>query len=104
MRDFVFENNSLPHQDHRTERWFGKETDRFARGSAEQERENMRHCMLLHLRGGRNLYLPPLRDLQLILDIGTGTGSWSIDSTSPLRILALKRTREHNITPVPFSY
>jgi SAM-dependent methyltransferase len=38
----------------------------------------MKHALVLHLCGGK-LHLAPLENPQSILDIGTGTGIWSID-------------------------
>ncbi|ERS96833.1 hypothetical protein HMPREF1624_07042 [Sporothrix schenckii ATCC 58251] len=46
---------------------------------AEQQREDMKHAMMLELTNGR-LYFAPIGDNpQKILDIGTGTGIWAVE-------------------------
>ncbi len=39
----------------------------------------MKHAMVLHLCSGK-LHYAPLDNPQQILDVGTGTGIWPIDS------------------------
>jgi hypothetical protein len=53
----------------------------FPNDEPEQEREDMKHAMIINLCGGR-LHYAPLENPQEILDIGTGTGIWAIDSMS----------------------
>lgn len=51
----------------------------------EQERlDVLHHVFRLTLGGGLCLSQPDLKDPQKILDIGTGTGIWAIDSMSAL--------------------
>ncbi len=45
----------------------------------EQAREDMKHAMIVNLCGGA-LHYSPLQNPQRILDMGTGTGIWAIDS------------------------
>lgn len=46
----------------------------------EQNREDMKHAMLMELTDGKLFYAPIGENPQKILDIGTGTGeSWDID-------------------------
>lgn len=45
----------------------------------EQDREDMKHAMIVHLCDGA-LHNAPLRNPQRILDIGTGTGIWAMES------------------------
>lgn len=54
----------------------------------EQEREDMMHSMILHVCGGK-LHLAPLSNPQEILDIGTGTGIWALDSKPDRKCTAL---------------
>ncbi len=39
----------------------------------------MKHAMIVNLCGGR-LHFSPLENPQHIIDLGTGTGIWAIDS------------------------
>lgn len=45
----------------------------------EQEREDMKHAMVVNLCGGK-LHAAPLENPQRIIDVGTGTGIWALDS------------------------
>lgn len=45
----------------------------------EQDREDMKHAMIVHVCDGA-LHNAPLRNPQRILDIGTGTGIWAMES------------------------
>jgi hypothetical protein len=47
----------------------------------EQNREDIKHAMMLELTGGK-LFYAPLKNPQKIIDIGTGTGIWAIDGLS----------------------
>lgn len=73
IRDFAWENNRRYHK-------YKEGRYSFPNDEPEQEREDMRHAMVLHLCGGR-LHFAPLENPQSILDVGTGTGIWAIDST-----------------------
>ncbi len=45
----------------------------------EQEREDMKHAMVVHLCQGK-LHFAPLDSPHMVLDVGTGTGIWAMDS------------------------
>ncbi|KXH60529.1 methyltransferase domain-containing protein [Colletotrichum nymphaeae SA-01] len=71
IRDFNFENKRRYHK-------FKEGRYAFPNDDAEQEREDMKHSMVVTLCGGA-LHSAPLENPQKILDIGTGTGIWAID-------------------------
>ncbi|KAH8661073.1 S-adenosyl-L-methionine-dependent methyltransferase [Ilyonectria robusta] len=71
VRDYVFENNRRYHK-------FKEGRYLIPNDNEEQEREDMKHALVLHLCGGK-LHLAPLDHPQNILDVGTGTGIWAID-------------------------
>ncbi len=72
VRDYTFENNRRYHK-------FREGRYHFPNDEPEQEREDMKHAMIINLCNGR-LHYAPLESPQTILDIGTGTGIWAIDS------------------------
>jgi hypothetical protein len=72
VRDYSFEHGRRYHKYHE-----GKYL--FPNDESEQEREDMKHAMILNVCGG-HLHYAPLENPQQILDIGTGTGIWAIDS------------------------
>lgn len=72
VRDYEFENNRRYHR-------FQEGRYQFPNDEPEQEREDMKHAMVLHLCQGK-LHFAPLENPQNVLDIGTGTGIWAIDS------------------------
>lgn len=72
VRDFNFENKRRYHK-------YKEGRYAFPNDDAEQEREDMKHSMVVTLCGGA-LHSAPLQNPQKILDIGTGTGIWAIDS------------------------
>lgn len=45
----------------------------------EQNRENIKHAMMLEVTDGRLYYAPLSPYAQKIIDIGTGTGIWAIE-------------------------
>lgn len=45
-----------------------------------QQREDMKHTMVKMLCSGKLYYAPIAENPQMILDIGTGTGIWVIES------------------------
>lgn len=73
VRDYMFENGRRYHS-------FRAGAYNFPNDDVEQEREDMKHAMV-RLLSGQNLHFAPLGDNpQNILDIGTGTGIWAIES------------------------
>jgi hypothetical protein len=72
VRDYVFENNRRYHK-------FKEGRYLIPNDDEEQEREDMKHALVLNLCGGK-LHLAPFESPNKILDIGTGTGIWAIDS------------------------
>jgi hypothetical protein len=77
VRDFAFENNRRYHK-------FREGSYHFPNDDLEQAREDMKHCMIVNLCDGK-LHFAPLKNLQAVLDVGTGTGIWAVDSAySPL--------------------
>lgn len=72
VRDYVFENNRRYHK-------FKEGRYLIPNDDIEQEREDMKHTMCLHV-ANNNLHFAPLDHPQKILDLGTGTGIWAIDS------------------------
>lgn len=75
VRDYTFEANRRYHK-------FQEISYQFPNDDPEQEREDMKHAMVTNLCGGR-LHFAPLENPQKILDLGTGTGIWVIDSERP---------------------
>ncbi|EFX05306.1 methyltransferase type 12 [Grosmannia clavigera kw1407] len=71
VRDYHFENSRRYHK-------FQQGLYQFPNDEPEQEREDMKHTVAIHLLGGK-LHTAPLENPQRILDIGTGTGIWAID-------------------------
>jgi hypothetical protein len=53
---------------------------------AEQNREDMLHTMMMEATDGRLFYAPIDPNPQKVIDLGTGTGLWAIESTYFLRI------------------
>jgi hypothetical protein len=72
VRNYAFENGRRYHK-------FREGAYQFPNDEPEQEREDMKHAMITNLCGGK-LHFAPLEDVQNILDVGTGTGIWCIDS------------------------
>lgn len=76
VRDFAFENGRRYHR-------FREGSYQFPNDEPEQAREDMKHAMMVSVCNGK-LHYAPLENPQRVLDIGTGTGIWSIDSKSVL--------------------
>lgn len=73
IRDYMFENGRRYHR-------FREGSYNFPNDDVEQEREDMKHAMM-KLLCNQKLYFAPIRaHSQEILDIGTGTGIWAIES------------------------
>ena len=73
VRDYIIENGRRYHR-------FREGSYNFPNDDLEQDRENLKHTVLVNLCGGR-LYFAPIGDNPgNILDMGTGTGAWAIDS------------------------
>ena len=75
VRDYAFENGRRYHK-------FREGAYQFPNDEPEQAREDMKHAMIVNLCSGRLHYAPIENGHQRILDIGTGTGIWCIDSIS----------------------
>lgn len=74
VRDYAFENGRRYHK-------FRQGQYQFPNDEPEQEREDMKHAMVLNLCGGKLHYAPlNTKSTVEILDLGTGTGIWCIDS------------------------
>ncbi|GKT51224.1 secondary metabolism regulator LAE1 [Colletotrichum spaethianum] len=71
VRDYDFENRRRYHK-------YKEGQYHFPNDDVEQEREDMKHAMVVHLCSGK-LHSAPLENPQKILDVGTGTGIWAID-------------------------
>lgn len=75
VRDYMYENGRRYHR-------FREGSYNFPNDDVEQEREDMKHAMV-KLLCGQKLHFAPIGDNpQEILDIGTGTGIWTIESKS----------------------
>lgn len=73
VRDYIFENGRRYHR-------FREGAYNFPNDDEEQEREDMKHAMMSILCSQR-LHFAPIRQMpQEILDLGTGTGIWAIES------------------------
>ncbi|KAK2028991.1 TAM domain methyltransferase [Colletotrichum zoysiae] len=71
VRDYDYENRRRYHK-------YKEGQYAFPNDEPEQEREDMKHAMVVHLCSGK-LHSAPLRNPQRVIDIGTGTGIWAID-------------------------
>lgn len=78
VRDYAFENGRRYHK-------FREGAYQFPNDEPEQAREDMKHAMIVNVCDGR-LHYAPLGSAQQILDIGTGTGIWCMDSEFPCAI------------------
>ncbi|KAF1850461.1 S-adenosyl-L-methionine-dependent methyltransferase [Cucurbitaria berberidis CBS 394.84] len=68
------------HENGRTYASYGKTLQGIPIDEKEQDRNDLQHAKFLLLLGGK-LYLAPIaEDPQKILDIGTGSGIWAIDT------------------------
>jgi hypothetical protein len=74
IRDHAFENGRRYHK-------FREGSYNFPNDDSEQEREYMKHAMIMNLC--QALHFAPLTEnTHNILDMGTGTGAWAIESKS----------------------
>lgn len=73
MRDYIYENGRRYHR-------FREGRYNFPNDDVEQQREDMKHSMFKMLCGNKLFYAPIGQSPQEILDIGTGTGIWAIES------------------------
>jgi hypothetical protein len=72
VRDYIFENGRRYHK-------FREGAYNFPNDDSEQDREDMKHAMMVMLC--QQLHFAPIGDNpQNILDMGTGTGIWAIES------------------------
>lgn len=74
IRDYAFENGRRYHK-------FREGSYQFPNDEPEQAREDMKHAMIVNVCNGK-LHYAPLEKVHRVLDLGTGTGIWSIDSKS----------------------
>jgi hypothetical protein len=82
VRDYAFENGRRYHK-------FREGAYNFPNDDSEQDREDMKHAMMVNLLGGRLHFAPIGDNPQNVLDVGTGTGIWAIES----RFLPPRRRR-----------
>lgn len=54
----------------------------FPNDDREQEREDLKHATVMNLCNHRHHFAPLDEGIQNVLDIGTGTGIWAIESTT----------------------
>ena len=77
VRNYLFENGRRYHK-------FREGSYQFPNDDAEQDREDMKHAMIVNLCGGKLCFAPIGENPQNVIDLGTGTGIWCMDSTSPI--------------------
>lgn len=78
VRDYVFENGRRYHK-------YREGSYNFPNDDAEQDREDMKHAMMVNLC--QTLHFAPIGDNpQNVLDMGTGTGIWAIESEMSIQI------------------
>jgi hypothetical protein len=70
--DYAFENGRRYHR-------FREGAYQFPNDEPEQAREDMKHAIFVNICD-RKLHFAPIKNPQQILDLGTGTGIWAIDS------------------------
>lgn len=73
IRDYMYENGRRYHR-------FREGSYNFPNDDVEQEREDMKHAMIKLLSNQKLNFAPIGEHPQEILDIGTGTGIWAIES------------------------
>ncbi|OLN81322.1 Phosphoethanolamine N-methyltransferase 1-like protein 1 [Colletotrichum chlorophyti] len=71
IRDFNFENKRRYHK-------FKEGRYLLPNDNAEQEREDMKHALVVYVSEG-SLHSAPINEPQKVLDVGTGTGIWPVD-------------------------
>lgn len=82
VRNYAFENGRRYHA-------FREGTYNFPNDEGEQDREDMKHAMMVNLLGGRLHFAPLGKRPQNVLDMGTGTGIWAIESLYSLLVFHL---------------
>jgi len=80
---FVFENGRRYHA-------FKAGRYHFPNDEVELEREDMLHHLVVELVCEKKLHFAPLENPSNIVDVGTGTGIWAIDSKPPSPHLSLR--------------
>ena len=73
VRNYMYENGRRYHK-------FREGAYNFPNDETEQDREDMKHTMIVNLCGGRLHFAPIGEKPQNILDMGTGTGIWAMES------------------------
>lgn len=76
VRDYMYENGRRYHR-------FREGTYNFPNDDVEQEREDMKHAMVKLLCSQKLHFAPIGNNPQEVLDLGTGTGIWAIESKLP---------------------
>lgn len=85
VRDYAFENGRRYHK-------FREGMYNFPNDDSEQDREDMKHAMVVNLC--QRLHFAPIGEgSQNILDMGTGTGIWAIESVFRLSDSQLRNPR-----------
>lgn len=82
IRDYAFESGRRYHK-------FHEGSYQFPNDESEQEREDMKHAIVVNLCGG-HLHYDPLDSPQTIIDLCTGTGLWAIDSKRLFPFIAVR--------------
>ena len=72
VRDYNFE---YGRRYHKYKEWYYV----FPNDESEQDREDMKHAMIVNLCGGKLHFAPIGKHPQNIIDLGTGTGIWCMD-------------------------
>lgn len=83
VRNYAFENGRRYHR-------FREGAYNFPNDDAEQEREDMKHAMMVNLCAHKLHFAPIGDNPQNVLDMGTGTGIWAIESEFPPSILGAR--------------
>lgn len=76
VRDYMYENGRRYHR-------FREGSYNFPNDDVEQEREDMKHAMVKLLCSQKLHFAPIGNNPQEVLDLGTGTGIWAIESELP---------------------
>ena len=79
---------NFPHENGRRYHAYKSGRYHFPNDDVESEREDMLHSMVVDLICGKKLHFAPLENPSgTIIDVGTGTGMWAIESRFPFTLL-----------------